>query len=362
MIAPAELRRPFEAHALELEPRLEERVWGGNGLARYGKRVPAGKLVGESWEISDVPGKASVVSRGGYRGQSLRELMAAHAEAICGATHGPPRRPDGGLQFPLLLKLLDARQSLSVQVHPSDADLERGGLEGSGKTEAWVILEADPGARIVHGLAPGIERVSVLARLEALQGRVLPGRELESIFRWLPVERGDVIFVPAGTIHAVGGGILLLEVQQTSDITYRIYDHGRPGADGKPRDLHLREAREVADPPAVPCPFARVPRGLAEGGAAGGILPLVSCDKFRVEAVTLGGGAAGPARLTTREKGASSFQVLAGFEGSAVYRGPGGGELEIRPGVFTLLPAALGEYTLAAGSGEATVLRFLGPA
>ena len=344
---------------LRFEPRLEERVWGGTTLGRYGKAVAAGQTVGESWEISDVEQRPSIVASGAPAGGTLRELMLRHAPSILGQSQAPPHR-EGGVQFPLLVKLLDARDDLSIQVHPSDDDLHRAGKSGSGKTEAWVILEAQPGARIIHGLAPGVDRGALLDRLEALHGGPLPEGEDAALFRWVEVRRGDIVFVPAGTIHAVGSGVLLIEVQQTSDVTYRIYDWGRPGKDGKPRDLHLQEARTVSERSAPPCPFSRVGDGVP-GASFQPLLAREESQEFQIEALTLGPGtsAGRVVQLSTGSGASAEFHILAGFEGTATLASPSGGA-EISAGQVVLLPAALGRYEIEAESAQATVLRFLG--
>jgi len=336
------LEASFEPYALTFSPRLEERVWGGRKLARFGKLLPPKGDIGESWEISDVEGKPSTISRGIYAGFSLRELLERHPDTLLG---GPERAAKG--TFPLLFKLLDAQENLSVQVHPADADLGPRSAHG-GKTEAWVILESEAG-KVLHGLPPRLQRGDFYARMERLGGKSLPPEEEELFFRWVEVDPGDVVFVPAGTIHAIGKGVLLLEVQQTSDITYRIYDWGRP------RELHIREAQRLGEPAPVGCPLLSVQR--APPGR--GFVPLLDCDKFRMEILSLGAGApAGTAaRASTGEASEPRFQVLAGLEGKAHYDGPKGDRLEIQPGEFTLLPAALGEYVLSAKE-PARVLRF----
>jgi mannose-6-phosphate isomerase class I len=349
-------RAPFEAYALTFEPLLEERVWGG---ARLGRRRPSKSSaapIGESWEISDVEGKASVIARGAYAGTSLRTLLERHAESILGK-RGAPVHPAGGPQFPLLIKLLDAKQDLSVQVHPSDGDLRSSGSPGSGKTEAWIILDAQKKSRILHGLPAKASKAALYDRMEELRGRALPDAEAKRLFREVAVERGDVVFVPAGTIHAVGKEILLLEIQQTSDITYRIYDWGRAGTDGKPRDLHLSQAKSVSDAEPVPCPFAR----LSGAPAMEGFGRLVDCAHFRIEAATVAPrGPAGELRSNTFGPAGPEFHILAGFEGRALCAPSRGEPVELVPESFALLPAALGDYTLTAvGTEPARVLRFL---
>lgn len=232
----------FPAGALKFEPQFEERIWGGRSLERYGKRLPLCIPIGESWEISDVEGKPSRIVCGPHSGLTLRDLMERDPRSLLGSAkaEGP------GERFPLLLKLIDAREMLSVQLHPSDEDLRRAGSAHAGKTEAWVILEAEPGAQIIHGLATGVTRRVLIDRLERLGGAKLPDGEERSLFRWVGVSAGDVVFIPAGTIHALGGGIVLLEVQQTSDITYRIFDWNRPASAG--RALHIEQSVAVTNP------------------------------------------------------------------------------------------------------------------
>jgi mannose-6-phosphate isomerase len=346
---------PFTAAALTFDPWLEERVWGGRGLERFGKMLPPGRPIGESWEVSDLEGKSSTVARGPHRGVSLRDLLRSHGAAVLGEA---PRGP--GSRLPLI-KLLDARADLSVQVHPSGADLAAAGVAGGvGKTETWVILEAEPGARVVLGIPGDVGRDAFYDRMSALGGGPLPRREEETLLRWEPVAAGDVIHVPAGTIHSVGRGILLLEVQEPSDITYRIYDWGRrQAAAERPRELHLAEARAVAVAPPVPCPFTRI----EEAARPGRFAPLVVCEFYRLELLRLASGVAGAGevRASTRGDGPAGYHVLVGLEGQATYATAAGDRLEIRPGTFALVPAVLGEYTLATASEQATVLRIRGP-
>lgn len=220
-------------YPLTFEPNLVVTVWGGTRLVElYGKPRPDGPL-GESWEVSAVPGRVSVVDAGPLAGRALDELVRVHGRALVGravaARHGD--------ELPLLLKLLDASQDLSVQVHPDAAQAARLGGGARSKSEAWLILHVEPGAKLVVGVADGLDR----ARFEAL---VDSGR-IEECLRWVEVRPGDVVPVDPGTLHAIGAGIVLLELQETSDTTYRFYDYGRLGLDGKPRQLHVEQAKEV---------------------------------------------------------------------------------------------------------------------
>lgn len=220
--------------------------WGGKKLREvYGKKIP-NDTTGESLEVSCIPGLESADPMG----VKLPELIARYGEKLVGAYAGET--------FPLLLKLLDARESLSVQVHPGDAyahEHENGKL---GKTEAWLILRAEPGSELVYGIVPGTE-------LERLRSACLAGAAVQPLLRRVAVKPGDVCFIPAGCVHAIGEGIMLYEIQQSSDVTYRFYDWDRVDAKGNKRELHLDKALDVTDlhfaldpVPAPDAPCARV--------------------------------------------------------------------------------------------------------
>lgn len=215
-------------------PLPVERVWGGKHLERLlGKPLPPGKSIGESWELCDRAEAQSVVEGGPFAGARLHELLARAPEALL----GPALAARKLARFPLLVKFIDANQDLSVQVHPSDDDVRRLGLSDRGKTECWVIVHAEPGARIQRGVKPGVTRHTFEEALA--RGRV------EEVLHYVSVSRGDVVAIPPGMLHAIGAGIVLAEIQQNSDLTFRVYDYGRPGLDGRPRPLHLKEALEV---------------------------------------------------------------------------------------------------------------------
>jgi mannose-6-phosphate isomerase len=214
---------------LSFEPYLRPMVWGGRQLGEVlGKDLPPDGVYGEAWEISDHPSHVSVVSDGPYKGQTLRQLMEHHATALLGEAAGRYRR------FPWLVKLLDACDWLSVQVHPNDADVERLWPGESGKTEAWFVLAAAPNSRIYAGLLPGVDE-------QILRQALQDGKVGDCLHQFAP-QPGDCVFLPAGTVHAVGGGVLMAEVQQTSDATFRLFDWNRRDADGRMRQLHIEEA------------------------------------------------------------------------------------------------------------------------
>jgi mannose-6-phosphate isomerase len=212
-----------------LAPRLTTAIWGGDALVtRYGKRGDRSQKVGESWECWD----ENAVANGALAGKPLAELRAELGAALTGPID-PARR------FPVLTKLIDAREALSVQVHPGDAYAQRVEHEPNGKTECWYILACDPGAELVLGWARDTTR-------EEYERRVADGT-LGEILRRVGVAPGDAFYLPAGTLHAIGAGIQLFETQQASDLTYRIFDWNRTGADGKARELHVDKAGDVLD-------------------------------------------------------------------------------------------------------------------
>lgn len=209
-----------------------ERVWGGRELARFGRALPEnGAPIGESWEIVDRPEAQSVVSSGPFQGKTLHDLWTAHREPIFGKGH------EGSDRFPLLIKLLDARERLSLQVHPPASVAPS--LGGEPKTECWYLLDAAPDAVIYAGLRRGVTRQQFESALEA--GAVEP------LVHRFPAKTGDCVFIHSGRLHAIGAGTVILETQQNSDTTYRVFDWNRLGLDGKPRELHIRESLASID-------------------------------------------------------------------------------------------------------------------
>ncbi|NBB79298.1 MAG: mannose-6-phosphate isomerase [Verrucomicrobia bacterium] len=210
------------------EPIYMERVWGGTRFAsELGRILPRGKIIGESWDIVDRPEAQSRTSEG----LSIRELLQTDPEGIMG-TDWPTDRP-----FPILVKWLDCREKLSLQVHPPAAVATE--LGGEPKTENWYIAAADPGATLMAGLRKGVARKSFEAGLKA--------NNLEPFVHRIDVHAGESIFIPSGRLHAIGGGNLILEIQQNSDTTYRVFDWGRVGLDGMPRQLHIDASLKSID-------------------------------------------------------------------------------------------------------------------
>ncbi len=248
-------------YPLKFQPLLKRYLWGGRRLGTLlGKALGEGNDYAESWEVADHRQDQSIVANGPLAGTRLDRLMAAHGRELLGR-HAPLPR------FPLLFKYLDCQQNLSVQVHPDDAAAARLDPPDLGKTEAWVILDAQPGSRVYAGLKFGFDRAS-LAR-EVSRGRTT------LCLNSLEPRAGDCIFIPAGTVHALGEGLLVAEIQQASDTTYRLFDWDRLGPDGQPRQLHIDQALGAIDYKA-PIVKPRQPQATDRPF----VKRLVECDKF----------------------------------------------------------------------------------
>ncbi len=296
---------------LRFQPILREYLWGGRRLSSHlGKSLGDGPHYAESWELVDHGADQSVVAEGPLAGTTLHELVTRQGPALLGRHH--PQK-----QFPLLFKFLDAQKTLSVQVHPNDAQGACLDPPDLGKTEAWVVLATEPRSRIYAGLKAGVDA----KQLE----RELAAGTCDHCLHQLEPAVGDCVFIEAGTVHAIGAGLLIAEIQQASDTTYRLFDWNRFDRDGQPRQLHVRESLDVTDfdrgpvHPTVPQPTDRpyVER-------------LVSCDKFvldrwRVDAPQ---ACAGDAR----------FHILAMVEG-AVDISSGDSSFELQRGHTILIPA-----------------------
>lgn len=216
----------FKAYPLQFDPILKERIWGGTKLKSMFNKPIVSNITGESWELSDVEGDVSVVANGDYKGKSLTELLGAFPDDLLG-TQVHERF---GKQFPLLFKYLDAREDLSIQVHPND-ELARKRHNSFGKTEMWYVMQADENARIIVGFE---QKSSPEQYLKSLKEKTILG-----LLHTADAKKGDVFMLETGTVHAIGAGLVIAEIQQTSDITYRIYDFDRKDANGNARELHV---------------------------------------------------------------------------------------------------------------------------
>jgi len=302
-------------YPLIFAPIFKERVWGGRRLEEiYHKPLPPGVPVGESWEISDRPGDSSRIVNGRLAGKDLRWLMEHHGRELLGASVRASE------SFPLLIKTLDAEDRLSLQVHPPATKAAE--LGGEPKTEMWYIADAAPDAELYVGLKRGVTR----AEFE----RKINDGTVETCFHRLPVKKGDAIFLPSGRVHAIGAGLVIFEVQQNSDTTYRVFDWNRTGLDGKPRQLHLQESLASID-------FADFEPELIPGNepATGPSFrrPLVNDPLFSAQVEGLERG-------TGLELGPERMQILGLLSGSARL-GQGAEALALKPGQFCLVPACL---------------------
>lgn len=227
-------------YPLRFKPYLRDMVWGGSKIAPFKGIYTTRNRIGESWEISAVEGHVSVVGNGPLAGQTLTSVMKEFGPSLA----GKKVFAKSGAEFPLLIKFIDAKDNLSIQVHPDDylASKIRPGLKG--KTEMWYVIGADKGARLLSGLTQEITPDEYEERVH--------DKTITDVLASYEVSPGDVFFLPAGRIHAIGAGTFVAEIQQTSDITYRIYDYGRLGLDGKPRELHIEKAKEAIDYSVLP--------------------------------------------------------------------------------------------------------------
>ncbi|SES22231.1 mannose-6-phosphate isomerase [Salisediminibacterium halotolerans] len=311
---------------LKFEPVCKEKVWGGTKLEKiFGYSIPSDRT-GECWGISGHQSGTNKVVNGLYHNKTLRDVWFANPELFGRASTAEE-------EFPLLVKMIDARDDLSVQVHPDDTYAKEQEGYAYGKTECWYILDADPGAELILG--------HHAATKEELSSWVYNG-EWDKLFRRVPVQNGDFIYVPSGTVHAIGAGIVLLEIQQSSDITYRFYDYDRPDQHGELRDLHIEDSIACTN---VPHEEPLLKRPVSEHG---GLLTerLIAENYFTVK------------RLTLQEKNASVRIEPDTYELMTVISG--GGEItigertyELEKGDHFLVPATVSHYFLA---GEMTLI------
>ena len=308
---------------IAFEPLFMERVWGGRRLEMlFGKKLPAGVRIGESWELVDREEAQSVVHNGTLKGKTLNELWSEYRSVVFGS-----RYASLGGRFPLLFKLLDAEERLSVQVHPPAAIAPA--LQGEPKTEMWYVVWAASEADIFAGLRPGTTRAEFAHALS--EGNVA------NLLHRLPTHAGDCIFIPSGRVHAIGAGNVIVEVQQNSDTTYRVFDWNRTGLDGKPRELHIDESMRSID-------FKdEAPQFQPSAGD-----PLVGCEYFKIERWELD---------APRDAAPSGdFAIITPLAGAVRCGGR-----EFGPGMFFLVPANLADRTLTPVEPGTTLLRTMLP-
>lgn len=321
-------------YPLTFHPTFKDYTWGGRNLAtKLGRCIPEG-VVAESWEIAGHPNGSSILRNGELAGMTLPQVQEQLGIDLVG------RRNQLALKhgrFPLLIKLLDANRWLSVQVHPND---EYGlANEGEfGKTEMWIVLHAEPESEIIFGFKPNVDRESFAAAIK--------DDRVEEMLHRMPVKPGDVVFVPAGAVHALGPGIIVAEIQQNSDTTYRIYDWGRP------RPIHVEQALNVLDFDLVE-PGPVEPTTLRNNGIVQEQIGL--CEYFCTERLQLPAG-----KTYSGSCNGDTFEIFAVLEGSFTLEWEGASPPIQRSISWTLLPAALGDFQIKAES-DSVILRIFTP-
>lgn len=314
--------KPFK-----FEPYLKSVLWGGEKIAKYKGIVTDQHNIGESWEISGVDGHESVVAEGDDKGLNLRQII----EKYKGDLVGNAVYAKYGDTFPLLVKIIDAKGDLSVQVHPDDT-LAKARHNSYGKTEMWYIIDAEEGAPIYAGLSKQItpEEYEKLVAENAIMN-VIARHDSHA---------GDLFFLPAGRIHAIGAGNLLAEIQQTSDITYRVYDFDRRDANGNPRELHTEQAKDAIDYTVYPEYKSEYDRN---GKSA---TPLVKCQYFDVKREIIDG-------VSTIDASTDSFMIIMCLDGEATITDNLGGVTHVKKGESILVPAVI---TSMKAEGNATFM------
>ena len=301
---------------LKLTAPCKDYLWGGNRLREeYGKKSDADKIA-ESWELSCHKDGESVIANGKDEGKTLTQYIAENKSAL-------GTNCDRFEYFPILIKLIDAKDNLSVQVHPNNDYAMR--VEGEyGKTEMWYIVDCNDDAKLIYGFEKEISREEFAKRIEE--------NTLLEVTNNVPVHKGDVFFIEAGTLHAIGSGILIAEIQQNSNTTYRVYDYGRVGADGKPRQLHVEKAVEVTE--LCPPKYDTKPEGSAEKIDGGEKTLLRSCEYFNVNKIKVDS----EVTLSATEKSFNSILVLDG-------QGEVGG-IKAEKGDSFFIPAGFDNYNV----------------
>jgi len=315
----------MKLYPLQFEPILKERIWGGTKLKTYLNKPISSNITGESWEISTVENDVSIVANGFYKGKSINELINEFPDEILGTK----AYKKFGKQFPLLFKYLDAREDLSIQLHPND-ELAKKRHNSFGKTEMWYVMQADENARLIVGFKEKSTPEEYLKHLN--------NKTIVDILDTKKVKQGDVFFLETGTIHAIGAGIVVAEIQQTSDVTYRVYDFDRVDANGNKRELHIDLALEAIN-------YETVDAQKYYSKNENQSNTIVDCRYFTTNIIPLNGA-------VKVNKNQNSFTVYMCVDGSF--------ELKINTEIFyyqkgdtVLIPAALTNFEL---SGSASIL------
>ena len=309
-------------YPLKFEPLLKSVVWGGDKIVPYKGIESTAKNVGESWELSAVHDNESVVANGEFAGRTITELIKEYGPELLGRhvyeTYGE--------NFPLLIKFIDARDDLSIQVHPDDAMAQAVHGQPFGKTEMWYVVSADKDAHLMSGLSAEITPEEYVSRVE--------NNTITDVLCDYKVQAGDVFFLPAGRIHSIGKGCFIAEIQQTSDLTYRIYDFGRLGLDGKPRQLHTELAKDAIDYSVSEDYRTAYTHVLNED------TPLVECEYFKTHLLDL----TDPLSVDVKSK--DSFMIVICLEGQGELKDSEGNVVALKQSETVLVPASVGNVTL----------------
>ncbi|MDR0811462.1 MAG: class I mannose-6-phosphate isomerase [Paludibacter sp.] len=316
-------------YPLKFRPVLKEKIWGGSKLKTLFGKKSNSENIGESWELSGYEGDESIVVNGFLAGNNLTELVEVYMDELV----GEKIYAQYGAQFPLLFKLIDANENLSIQVHPNDAvAAER--HNSFGKTEMWYVVDAEQDAELIIGFVNDCNKDDY--------ERALTDNSVEKLLQHVKVAKGDVLFIPAGLVHAICKGVVVAEIQQSSDITYRIYDYKRTDSAGRERELHIEQALDVINFAACRNPKVHYHRHLNE------IIPLVECNYFTTNIITLN-------EPLTRNYGAiDSFKVYMCVEGQCVFE-YADTQTIVNKGDTILVPAAITEINIMPET-EATLL------
>ena len=308
-------------YPLKFNPILKSMIWGGDKLRQYKAIETDQKNIGESWELSGVPGNESIVSNGELAGRTISELIKEYGPELLGRhiyeTYGE--------KFPLLIKFIDARDDLSIQVHPDDAMAQAVHDQPFGKTEMWYVVSADKDAHLMSGLSAEITPEEYVSRVE--------NNTITDVLCDYKVAAGDVFFLPAGRVHSIGKGCFIAEIQQTSDLTYRIYDFGRLGLDGNPRELHTELAKDAIDYSVSEDYRTAYAPVLNED------TPLVECEYFKTNLLDL----TEPHSVDVMSK--DSFMIVICLEGQGELKDSEGNVVALKQGETVLVPAVTDEIT-----------------
>lgn len=315
----------MKLYPLQFQPILKDRIWGGTKLKTYLNKPILTQITGESWEISTVENDISIVANGALKGKSLNEIINEYPEELLGTKV----YAQFGKQFPLLFKYLDARDDLSIQVHPND-ELAKKRHNSFGKTEMWYVLQADNDSKLIAGFK---ENSNVAEYLENLKNKTLL-----SLLDNVKVEKGDVFFLETGTVHAIGAGLVIAEIQQTSDITYRLYDFDRVDTAGNHRELHVDLALDAINYNKIDT-YKKYNKDLNQSNT------MVDCPYFTTNFLPLDG------KVVVNKSG-NSFTVYMCVEGEFELE-TDGAKFEYRKGDTVLIPAALKTFVL---NGKASIL------